>query len=167
MKSTTRGTLAAVLACMASAVGAAPAAASTTVPVRLPLEALETVFPIDAPELSTGIPVPVPGPPDGPHPAPGRLLPERLLPQVPFTAELPETVAALPLEHPLQDGRLGVATLASAVEELRLTTPGLDLGAPLSPPRPELLGQPEPVLPQAGLLTPTLTGAPGASLLFG
>ncbi|MER6913683.1 hypothetical protein ABT354_18595 [Streptomyces sp. NPDC000594] len=167
MKSTTRGTLAAVLACMASAVGAAPAVAGTSVPVILPLESLETVVPIQAPKLSTGVPVPVPGAPDGPRHSPGRLLPERLLPQIPLTAELPRTVAALPLEHPLQEGNLGVATLASVAEELSLTSPGLDLGAPVSAPRPELAGQPTPVLPQAALLTPALQGAPGAALLFG
>ncbi|GLF94359.1 hypothetical protein [Streptomyces yaizuensis] len=167
MKSTTRGTLAAVLACMASAVGAAPAVAGTSVPVTLPLESLETVVPIEAPSLATGVPVPVPGALEGPRHAPGRLLPERILPQVPFTAELPRTVAALPLEHPLREGRLGVATLASAAEDLLVTTPGATLGAPVSAPRPELLGQPEPVLPQAALLTPQLTGAPGAALLFG
>lgn len=166
MKSITRGSLAAVLACVASAAGAAPAAAGVSAPVRLPLESLETVVPVQAPELSTGIPVPVPGAPEGLRHVPGRLLPHALLPQVPFTAELPRTVAELPVEQPLHEGTLGVAGLASEAGDLRLTAPGATLGAPLSAPRPELFGQPEPVLPELGLLAPELMGSPSAGVLL-
>ncbi|MGW6458397.1 hypothetical protein ACWF94_21200 [Streptomyces sp. NPDC055078] len=166
MKSTTRGSLAAVIACMASAVGAAPAAAGTSVPVTLPLESLETVVPVPAPELSTGVPVPVPGAFEAPRHVTGRMLPHGLLPQVPFTSELPATVAELPVEDPLGGGELGVAKAVAPASDLKLTAPGASLGAPLSAPRPELFGQPEPVLPELAVLTPSLRGEPTAGLLL-
>ncbi|MFI6287034.1 hypothetical protein ACIBCM_20180 [Streptomyces sp. NPDC051018] len=164
MKSTTRGSLAALMACMASAVAAAPAAAAASVPVTLPLESLETVLPLEAPALSTGVPVPVPGAPEGPRHVTGRMLPEQALPRVPVTGELPRTALDLPLENPLGEGALGLARAAVEAPDTRLTTPGASLGAPLSAPRPELFGQPEPVLPEAAVLTPALTGTPAAGL---
>lgn len=167
MKLTTRGSVAAALACVAAAVGAAPAVAGTSVPVTLPLESLETVVPIEAPEASTGVPVPVPGAPAAPAHVDGRLLPQGALPQVPFTGELPHTAVEVPLERPLGDGTLGTAGVTSDATDLVFATPGASLGAPLSAPRPELFGQPEPVLPEVALLTPTLRGAPTADVLLG
>ncbi|MFF0446828.1 hypothetical protein ACFYT4_10505 [Streptomyces sp. NPDC004609] len=164
MKSTTRASLTALMACMASAVAAAPAAAAASVPVTLPLESLETVLPLEAPGLSTGVPVPVPGAPDGPRHVTGRMLPQRVLPQVPFTSGLPRTALEVPLESPLVEGAPGLARAAVEAPDTRLTTPGASLGAPLSAPRPELFGQPEPVLPEAALLTPALAGTPAADL---
>ncbi|MFE0423211.1 hypothetical protein [Streptomyces sp. NPDC058953] len=168
MKSTTRGSVAALLACVASAVGAGAgtAAAAPSAPVNLPLEALETVLPVPAPELSTGVPVPVPHAPEAPAHVAGRMLPYGALPRVPLSTELPVTEAGLPLTEPLGDRRLGVARIASEAAELSLATPGASLGAPLSAPRPELYGQPEPVLPEVALLTPHLRGAPTAGVLL-
>ncbi|MGV9314749.1 hypothetical protein ACWDR0_21570 [Streptomyces sp. NPDC003691] len=165
MKSTTRCSVAAVLACMASAVGAGSAAA-TSVPVTLPLETLETVLPVPAPELSTGVPVPVPGVPQAPEHVAGRMLPYGALPQVPLSSELPGTELGVPLTAPLGEHPLGVARATSEAADLSLATPGASLGAPLSAPRPELYGQPEPVLPEVALLTPWLRGAPAAGVLY-
>ncbi|MEU3602226.1 hypothetical protein ABZ714_26440 [Streptomyces sp. NPDC006798] len=168
MKSTTRGSVAAVLACVASAVGAGavPAAAAPSVPVNLPLESLEHVLPVPAPELATGVPVPVPHAPEAPAHVAGRLLPYGALPRVPLSTELPVTEAGVPVTEPLGDRELGVARIASEAAELSLATPGASLGAPLSAPRPELYGQPEPVLSEVAVLTPTLRGAPAAGLLL-
>ncbi|MEW1544927.1 hypothetical protein [Streptomyces tsukubensis] len=165
MKSTTRCSVAAVLACMASAVGAGSAAA-VSVPVTLPLESLETVLPVPAPELSTGVPVPVPGAPQAPEHVAGRMLPYGTLPQVPLSSELPVTELGVPVTEPLGESTLGVARATSEAAELSLATPGASLGAPLSAPRPELYGQPEPVLPELALLTPEFRGAPTAGVLF-
>ncbi|MEU1280178.1 hypothetical protein [Streptomyces sp. NPDC005805] len=171
-KSTTRGTLAAVVACVASAVGAsamgaAPAAAAGSVPVTVPLESVEAALPVDAPALSTGVPVPVPGAPEGPRHVTGNLLPENTLPAVPLTAEVPGTLLELPVENPLGEGNLGVAQVVSEASDLTLASPGASLGAPLTQPRPELLGQPEATLPEAGIVAPVLRGAPAAELLLG
>lgn len=165
MKLTTRGSLAAVMACMATAVAATPAVAGTSVPVTLPLESLETVVPLEAPALRAGVPVPVPGAPDAPRHVTGRLLPEGVVPAVPFTSELPQTLLELPVENPLGEGNLGVARAASEGSDLKLTGPGASLGAPLSAPRPHLFGQPEPTMPEAALITPVLQGDPAADLL--
>lgn len=166
MKLTTRGSLAAVMACMATAVAATPAVAVEPVPVTVPLESLETVLPLEAPALSTGVPVLVPGVPDGPRHVTGRLLPESTVPTVPFTGELPKTLLELPVENPLGEGNLGVARAASQASDLKLTAPGASLGAPLSEPRAHLFGQPEPTLPQVALITPVLQGTPAADLLL-
>ncbi|MEU0375284.1 hypothetical protein ABZ070_35090 [Streptomyces sp. NPDC006283] len=167
MKLTTRGSLAAVLACMATAVAAAPAVAGTTVPVGLPLEALETAVPVEAPKLSTGVPVPVPGAPDGPRYVTGNLLPQNTVPTVPIAGELPRTLLEVPVENPVGEGNLGVAQAVSEESDLKLASPGATLGAPLSQPAGEGLGLPEPTLPQAALIAPALQGAPTAGLLFG
>ncbi|MBM9619639.1 hypothetical protein [Streptomyces zhihengii] len=165
-KWTTRGSLAVLVACAASAVGAAPALAGTSVPVTVPLESVEAALPVDAPALSTGVPVPVPGAPEGPRHVTGNLLPQNTLPAVPFTGELPETLLELPVENPLGEGRLGVAQVASEASDLTLASPGASVGAPLTQPRAELLGQPEATLPQAGLVAPVLQGSPAAGLLL-
>ncbi len=167
MKSTTGGSLAVIVACMASAVAAAPAVAATAVPVTLPLESLETVMPLEAPVLSTGVPVLVPGAPEAPRHVTGRLLPQGTVPQVPFGSELPRTLVELPVENPLGEGNLGVASVVSDGSDIDLTSPGASVDAPLSEPRPELAGQPEPVLPELALLAPELTGSPAAGLLLG
>ncbi|WP_433572283.1 hypothetical protein [Streptomyces sp. CA-251247] len=166
MKLTTRGSLAAVIACMASAVAAAPAVAGTSVPVTLPLESLETVVPLEAPALSTGIPVLVPGAPEAPRHVTGRLLPEGTVPQVPFTGEVPKTLLELPVENVLGEGNLGVAAAGSEASDLKLSSPGASVGAPLSAPRPDHFGQPEPVLPELAVLTPSVVGDPVAHLLL-
>ncbi|MEU9604772.1 hypothetical protein [Streptomyces sp. NPDC048057] len=166
MKLTTRGSVAAAWACVTAAVGAAPAVAGTSVPVTVPLASLETVAPIEAPAPGTGVPVPVPGAPAAPAHVAGQLLPHGALPQVPFTGELPGTAVEVPVERPLGEGAL-TAGVTSDATDLVFATPGASLGAPLSAPRPELFGQPEPVLPEVALLTPTLRGAPAARVLLG
>ncbi|MFI1398399.1 hypothetical protein [Streptomyces sp. NPDC020681] len=152
---------------MASAAAVAPAAASIApVPVNVPLESLETVVPVEAPALSTGVPVPVPGGFEAPRHVTGRLLPAGILPQLPLTSELPRTLVELPVENPLGEGNLGVASAQSESSELKVTSPGADVGAPVSAPRPELFGQPEPVLPELSVLAPSLVGDPAAGLLL-
>ncbi|MFD5102291.1 hypothetical protein [Streptomyces albidochromogenes] len=143
-----------------------PAAAGTSVPVDPPLENLERVLPIEAPELRTGVPVPVAGVPDGPRYVTGRLLPGHTLPSVPFTAELPETAVELPLKDPLGEGNLGALGAVSEASDLALSSPGASLGAPVSAPRSDHRGRLVPVLPQVALITPVLQGTPAAALLM-
>ncbi|GHB04053.1 hypothetical protein [Streptomyces chryseus] len=167
MKLTTRGSVAAAfMACMATAVTITPAAAGTSVPVDLPLENLERVLPIEAPELRTGVPVPVAGAPDGTRYVTGRMLPKRTLPSVPFTAELPETAVELPVKDPLGEGSLGALRAVSKTSDLGLSSPGASLGAPVSAPRSDLRGRLVPVLPQVAPITPVLQGTPAAALLM-
>lgn len=160
------------MACVATAVAASPAAAGTSVPqvpsvpVSLPLEHLETVLPVQTPDLRTGVPVPVTGVPDGPHHAAGRLLPEKALPAVPFRAQLPETKAELPVKDPLGKDNLGVVGAVSEASDLKLATPGASVGAPVSAPRRHRRGLPELVMPEVGLAAPMLQGTPNATLLM-
>ncbi|MFJ3101449.1 hypothetical protein [Streptomyces sp. NPDC086835] len=125
MKLTTRGTLAAVLACMGTAVAAAPAVAGTSVPVVLPLESLETAVPVEAPELRTGVPVPVPGAPEGPRHVTGPLLPQGTLPAMPVSSEVPPTLLAVPVENPLGEDDLGVAKVRAQESDVKLVSPGV------------------------------------------
>lgn len=167
MKLTTRGSVAAAfMACIATAAAVSPAAAGTSAPVDLPLESLERVLPVQAPELRTGVPVPMAGVPDGPRYVTGRMLPENALPAVPFTAELPETTLELPVRDPLGEGSLGALRAVSESSDVMLSSPGASVGAPLSAPRDDLSGRPEPVLPQLALITPVLQGTPAAALLM-
>jgi hypothetical protein len=166
MKSTTRGSVAAIVACVASAAGAGPAAALSA-PVTLPLESVETALPVSAPALRTGVPVPVPHAPEAPRHVTGSLLPTGLLPRVPLTGEVPVTALEVPLEDPLTDRPVGVLGAAAGAPDLALSTPGASLGAPLSAPRPELSGWPEPVLPEVAVLAPALSGTPAADVLLG
>ncbi|MFK4691908.1 hypothetical protein [Streptomyces pristinaespiralis] len=166
MKLTTRGTLAAVLACVGTAVAAAPAVAGTSVPVVLPLESLETAVPVETPDLSTGVPVPVPGAPEGPRHVTGALLPQGTLPAVPVSSELPRTLLEVPVENPLGEGNLGVAEVLAQESDVELASPGASLGAPVTAPSGEGFGLPEPTLPEAALVAPVLRAAPTGTLLF-
>ncbi|MCI3269526.1 hypothetical protein [Streptomyces cylindrosporus] len=167
MKSTTRGTIAAVITGVAAAMGAAatPAAAVGTVPVPVPLEGAEQSLGMELPKLGGEIPLPTPGKPDGPRYVEGRLIPEHVLPQLPVTGGLPGAGLRAPLPHVLGDqfDHVGVATPAS---DLRTLAPGLNLDAPLSPPSPAT-GLPEPKLPEVGVLAPVLQTVPGANLGLG
>lgn len=91
MKSTTRGTLAAVITGVAAAVGATatPAAAVDTVPVPVPLDGVEKSLNVELPKIGGEIPLPMPGAPEGPRYVEGRLIPERVIPQLPVTGGLP------------------------------------------------------------------------------
>ncbi|MGV9454729.1 hypothetical protein [Streptomyces sp. NPDC003635] len=167
MKSTTRGTLAAVVTGVAAAVAAAaPAAAVGTVPVPVPLDGVEKSLNIELPKIGGEVPVPMPGAPDGPRYVEGRLIPERVVPQLPVTGGLPGVGLRAPLPHLLGDDfdHVGVHAPAS---DLRTLAPGLTVDAPLTPPNPDNFGLPELKLPQAGLLAPVLQTASAADLAMG
>ncbi|CCK29973.1 putative secreted protein [Streptomyces davaonensis JCM 4913] len=167
MKSTTRGTLVAVVTGVAAAVaGAAPAAAVGTVPVPVPLDGVEKSLNIELPTIGGEVPVPMPGAPEGPRYVEGRLIPERVIPQLPVTGGLPGLGLRTPLPQLLGDqfDHVGVDAPAS---DLRTLAPGLTLDAPLTPPNPENFGLPEPKLPQVGLLAPVLQTVTGADLTAG
>ncbi|WLW54896.1 hypothetical protein [Streptomyces sp. YU58] len=168
MKSTTRGTLAAVITGVAAAMGAAttPAAAVDTVPVPVPLEGIENSLNMELPKLGGEIPLLVPGAPEGPQYVEGRLLPERVIPQLPVNGALPGAGLRAPLPHLLGDDFDHVAVEAP-VSDLRTLGPGLSVDAPLTPPKPENFGLPGTKLPQVGVLTPVLQTVPGANLATG
>ncbi|GAA4020988.1 hypothetical protein OG252_32180 [Streptomyces sp. NBC_01352] len=168
MKSTTRGTLAAVIAGVAAAVGATatPAAAVDTVPVPVPLEGVEHSLNMELPKVGGEIPLLTPGAPEGPQYVEGRLIPERVIPQLPLSGALPGVDLRAPLPHLLGDDfdHVGIEAPAS---DLRTLAPGLSLDAPLTAPNPDNFGLPEPKLPQVGLLAPVLQTVPGADLVAG
>ncbi|MEU1519757.1 hypothetical protein ABZ490_47900 [Streptomyces sp. NPDC005811] len=169
MKPTTRGTLAAVLTCVAAVAGAAaatPAAAIGTVPVPVPLNGLENSLGMELPEVGGEVPLPTPGSPEGPRYAEGRLIPERAVPQLPVDAGLPGAGVRAPLPEVLGDGFQHLGLDAPATD-LRTLGPGLALDAPLTPPNPDNFGLPEPKLPQAGVLTPVAQAVPAARLGLG
>ncbi|MFE7858684.1 hypothetical protein ACIRP3_29355 [Streptomyces sp. NPDC101209] len=167
MKSTTRGTLAAVVTGVAAAVGAAaPAVAVGTVPVPVPLKGAEKALNMELPSVGGEIPLPKPGKPDGPQFVEGRLLPARTLPQLPVTGGLPGAGLRAPVPHVLGDtfDHVGVEAPAS---DLRTMAPGLTVDAPLTRPNPDNFGLPDTKLPQAGVLAPVLQTVPGADLGLG
>ncbi|MEU9732597.1 hypothetical protein [Streptomyces sp. NPDC048002] len=167
MKSTTRGTLAAVVAGVAAAVASAtPATAVGTVPVPVPLDGVEKSLNIELPKIGGELPLPVPGAPEGPRYVEGRLIPERAVPQLPVSGGLPGVGLRAPLPRLLGDDFDHVALDAPA-SDLRTLAPGLTLDAPLTPPNPDHFGLPEPKLPEVGVLTPLLQTVPGASLAMG
>ncbi|MFI7503453.1 hypothetical protein ACIBVL_34285 [Streptomyces sp. NPDC049687] len=166
MKPTTRGTLAAVLTCVAAAAGAAaatPAAAIGTVPVPVPLNGVEKSLNVELPEIGGEIPLPTPGAPEGPRHVEGRLIPEHVVPRLPVDGGLPGAGLRAPLPEILGDGSNHVGLDAPA-SDLRTLGPGVALDAPLTPPNPGNFGVPEPKLPQAGVATPVLQAVPGANL---
>jgi hypothetical protein len=169
MKSTTRGTLAAVLTCVAAAAGAAtatPAAAIGTVPVPVPLDGVEKSLNVELPEAGGEIPLPTPGAPEGPRYVEGRLIPEQVVPQLPVSAGLPGAGLRAPLPEILGDDFQHV-DLDAPASDLGTLGPGLALDAPLTPPNADNFGLPGLKQPQAGLVTPTLQAVPGADLGLG
>lgn len=166
MKSTTRGTLAAVVTGVAAAVGAAatPAAAVGTVPIPVPLGGLSTLG-MEAPKVGLEMPVPLlmPGVPEGPRYVTGHLLPERTLPPVPLTGALPGVSLSAPLPQVLGDGFDHVA-VSTPTNDLRTLTPGLSLDAPLTPPNPGNFGLPSLKQPEAGVIAPALQTVADANL---
>ncbi|MEU6915995.1 hypothetical protein ACFY78_38935 [Streptomyces olindensis] len=169
MKSTTRGTLAAVITCVAAAAGAAtatPAAAVGTVPVPVPLGGAEKALNVELPEATGELPVPMPGSPDGPRYVEGRLIPERAIPQLPVHGGLPGADLRAPLPHILGAGfdHIGVDAPAS---DLRTLAPGVSVDAPLSSPNADGFGLPQPQLPQVGVLAPVVQAVPTADLGLG
>ncbi|MFF8831737.1 hypothetical protein [Streptomyces sp. NPDC015131] len=153
--------------CLASAAMASPAAAAApsvpVAPVDVPLHGLGTVLPMETPTLRTGVPVPLPGGPMGfTEHGEGRMQPV-VLPQLPLTTGVPETLVSAPLPS-VVEGETGRAEVASPASAVQATTPGAILGSPLTLPRAESLGLPGAELPQAGFLTPTVTGALDSTL---
>ncbi|WP_432133088.1 MULTISPECIES: hypothetical protein [unclassified Streptomyces] len=165
MKSTTRGTVAAVLMA-AGAATATPAAAVGTVPVPVPLDGVENSLNVELPRIGGEVPLPVPGVPNGPQYVEGRLIPERVIPQLPVGAGLPGAQVRAPLPEILGDefNHVGVSAPAS---DLRTLGPGVALDAPLTPPNADNFGLPDLKLPQAGVITPVLQAVPGADLGLG
>ncbi|MER6953823.1 MULTISPECIES: hypothetical protein [unclassified Streptomyces] len=170
MKSTTRGTLAAVITCVAAAAGAAagvaPAAAIGTVPVPVPLDGVEKSLNVELPRIGGEIPLPTPGAPEGPRFVEGRLIPERVVPQLPVAAGLPGLGVRAPLPEILGNefNHIGLDAPAS---DLRTLGPGLDVDGPLTAPNPDHFGLPDLKLPEAGVLTPVLQAVPTADLGLG
>jgi hypothetical protein len=163
MKSPTRGSLAALLACAAVTAGAGSAVAGERVPVSVPMEGVEHALGIPAPRVGAQLPVPVPGAVDGPRYVEGRLLPAGLVPVVPFSVPLPGVAAQSLVPHVVGGG----ADRASAVvggPDAVVGTPGVSFDAPVSGPRPDSFGLPRAALPVAGLRTPPLQTAPAAWL---
>jgi len=162
MKSTTRGTLAAVVTCVAAAV-ATPAVAAEGIPVAVPLEGAERALNTELPSISGRLPLIRPGRPDGPRYVEGRMVPEGAVPRVPISSNLPSVDLRTPLPLPIGDAvdRLAVSTPTS---DLRALTPGASLDAPLTAPRRGHIGLPATKLPEIALLAPVLQTAPGATL---
>ncbi|MZD04583.1 hypothetical protein GTW43_05730 [Streptomyces sp. SID5785] len=165
---TVRGTLAVVAGCAAAAAGgAAPAAAAPSVPVEVPLAGVESALPVDAPELRTAAPLPIPGAPEGPRYDEQHLLPQNALPRLPVSSELPRTHAALPVPRVLPVDTVEQVGLDSAGSPLRTESPGASVGAPLTAPQAGRFGLPGLSTPQLGLGTPDLQAGPGADLGLG
>jgi hypothetical protein len=166
MKSTTRGTLAAAITGVATAVGAGaapPAVAADTVPVSVPLGGVEKALNVQMPELGGRVPLVTPGRPDGPRYVEGRLLPANTLPQVPLDTALPGVSADTPLPRVADEG-FEHATVHAPAADLTTQSPGLSADTPLTAPNPELFGLPTLKAPQADVLTPLLRTAPTANL---
>ncbi|MER5962975.1 hypothetical protein [Streptomyces sp. NPDC002057] len=142
----------------ASAALAAPASA-VEAPVIVPLQGLEPVLPMDAPEVATGVPVPMPGAPTGFQKGLGSL-PDVALPSVPFTGTLPKTVVDAPLPEVLRGSEPGRALFATPHSEMAAATPGAVLGNPVVAPEGNGLdGLPDLAAPRVGLLPPMVSGA--------
>lgn len=164
MKMTARGSIAALMTCMAAA-GAATPAMADAVPVGVPLDAVRTTLGVDVPHIATGVPVPVVGAPQAPVHHTGDLLPTPLLPVVPIATDLGDTLVTSPVPNlagrPETDGEGSVGAPATTVHT---RTPGLILGAPLSMPDGSNYGLPNVTTPALGLAGPELTGTPEALL---
>ncbi|MEV6111217.1 hypothetical protein AB0L59_01555 [Streptomyces sp. NPDC052109] len=165
MKSTTRGTLAAVIAGAAAAVGTAatPAAAVGTVPVPVPLEGVSGALGTEVPKAGLEIPVLTPGVPDGPRYVTGRLVPDRTLPQTPLNGALPGAVLDAPLPQVLGD-RFDHVGIDAPASDLRTLGPGLNLDAPLTAPDPDNFGLPALKQPEISLLAPVVQTVADANL---
>ncbi|MDX3314798.1 hypothetical protein ACWGH3_31440 [Streptomyces sp. NPDC054884] len=170
MKSTTRGTLAAVITCVAAAAGAAasvtPAAAIGTVPVLVPLDGVEKSLDAELPTVGGEIPLPTPAAPERPRFVEGRLIPDRVVPPLPVAAGLPGLGVQAPLPKVL-GADLDHVGLDAPSSDFRTQGPGLALDAPLTAPDPERFGLPALQQPQVGVITPVLQTVPGADLGLG
>lgn len=164
MKMTARGSFAALLTCMAAA-GAATPAVADSVPVGVPLEAVETTLGIDAPRVATGVPMPVVGAPEAPRFHSGDMLPTPLLPVIPIATELGNTLITSPVPNLLGEPETdGEGSLDAPATTMRARTPGAILGSPLTMPDGSNFGLPNVTTPKLGVIAPELVGAPTALL---
>ncbi|MFD3543029.1 hypothetical protein ACFWUQ_26530 [Streptomyces sp. NPDC058662] len=164
MKMTARGSIAALMTCMAAAGAATPAAAGS-VPVGVPLDAVKTTLGVDTPRLATGVPIPVVGAPEAPRQHTGDMLPTPLLPVVPIGTELGDTLVSSPVPNLLGPKETdGEGSLGAPATTMRARTPGAVVGSPLTMPNAANFGLPDVTAPELGLTTPELTGAPAALL---
>ncbi|MFD9355466.1 hypothetical protein [Streptomyces sp. NPDC060031] len=161
---TARGSIAALMTCMAAA-GAATPAVADSVPVGVPLDAVETTLGVDTPRVATGVPVPVVGAPETPRHHTGDMLPTPLLPTVPIATELGNTLVTSPvpnlLGRPETDGE---GSLDAPATTMHARTPGAVLGSPLTMPDGSNFGLPNVKAPKLGVIAPEITGAPTALL---
>ncbi|MCX4806344.1 hypothetical protein OG594_32790 [Streptomyces sp. NBC_01214] len=167
MKMTARGSIAALMTCMAAA-GAATPAVAQSVPVGVPLDAVKTTLGVDTPRVGTGVPVPVVGAPESPRFHKGNMLPTPLLPSVPVGTELGKTLVTSPVPNLLGKPETdGEGSLEAPATDLLARTPGLVAGGLLTMPDASNSGVPNLIAPELGLTTPELTGAPSALLGLG
>ncbi|MCX5375289.1 hypothetical protein [Streptomyces sp. NBC_00091] len=152
------------MTCMAAAAAASPAVANS-VPVGVPLDAVETTMGVPVPHLATAVPVPVVGAPEAPRHHTGDLLPTPLLPVVPIAADLGATKLTSPVPNlagePETDGE---GSLESPATTLLTRTPGAIVGAPLTMPDASNSGVPNLTVPKLGLIAPDVIGTPTALL---
>lgn len=164
MKMTARGSIAALMTCMAAA-GAATPAVADSVPVGVPLDAVKTTLGVDTPRVATAVPMPIVGAPDAPRYHKGDLLPSPLLPVLPISTELGNTLVGAPVPNLLGDPKTdGEGTLETPATDLLTRTPGAVVGAPLTLPNGANYGIPDLTTPKLGLTAPELIGAPSALL---
>ncbi|MFD3549203.1 hypothetical protein ACFWUW_26975 [Streptomyces sp. NPDC058655] len=148
-----------------AAAGAATPAVADSVPVGVPLEAVETTLGVDAPRVATGVPVPVVGAPDVPRHHTGDMLPTPLLPTIPLGTELGNTLVTSPVPNLLGKPETdGEGSLDAPATTMRARTPGLVAGSPLTMPDASNSGLPNLTVPKLGVIAPELTGAPTALL---
>ncbi|MEU8838451.1 hypothetical protein AB0D97_04850 [Streptomyces roseus] len=152
------------MTCMAAA-GAATPAVADSVPVGVPLDAVKTTLGVDTPRVATGVPVPVVGAPEAPRFHKGDLLPNPVLPVVPITTELGDTLVGTPVPNLLGDPKTdGEGTLEAPATRLLARTPGAVVGAPLTMPDGSNYGIPNLTTPKLGLTAPEVIGTPAALL---
>ncbi len=167
MKMTARGSIAALMTCMAAAGAATPAAASS-VPVGVPLDAVKTTLGVDTPRVGTGVPVPVVGAPEAPRFHKGDMLPTPLLPVVPIGTDLGGTLVTSPVPNLLGEPETdGEGSVEAPATRLLTRTPGVVTGGLLTMPDASNSGIPNLAAPELGLTAPELTGAPSALLGLG
>ncbi|GLV98077.1 hypothetical protein ACFYN3_01890 [Streptomyces lavendulae] len=164
MKMTARGSIAALMTCMAAA-GAATPAVADSVPVGVPLEAVETTLGVPTPHVATAVPVPVVGAPEAPRHHKGDMLPTPLLPVVPIATDLGVTRVTSPVPNLLGDPSTdGEGSLESPDTTLRTRSPGAVVGSPLTMPDGSNSGIPNLTAPKLGVIAPEVIGAPTALL---
>ncbi|MCC0095413.1 hypothetical protein K7B10_11575 [Streptomyces flavotricini] len=164
MKMTARGSIAALMTCMAAA-GAATPAVADSVPVGVPLDAVKTTLGVDTPRVATAVPMPVVGAPEAPRYHSGDLLPSPILPVLPVSTELGDTLVGAPVPNLLGDPKTdGEGTLESPATNVLTRTPGAIVGAPLTMPDGSNYGIPNLTTPKLGLTAPELVGTPAALL---